>query len=349
MSRQYERPEARDGGLRLHLNENTAGCSPKVQRVLSDLTREQAAFYPDYDAAIAASAAHFGVTRDHVVLTNGLDDGIMLASLVALRGATAADPFEAIVVQPAFDMYAACADAMGGKIVEVPPQTDLFFPLQRVVDAIGPRTRIIFLTNPNNPTGLSIPKATVAAIAQAAPAAIVFLDEAYADFAGQSMIDDAASGTIPNLLVGRTFAKAFGLAGLRIGALIGRIETLAPIRRAVLPYTLNAYATAALPAALDDREYYEWYLAEVRESKRLLYDVLARAGVRFWPSDGNFVLVSFGDDLDRVIAAVARRGINIRDRSADPGCGGCARITAGVLDHTRQLVAALEEVLCGGQ
>jgi len=177
----------------------------------------------------------------------------------------------------------------------------------------------------------------------------VFLDEAYADFAGQSMIDDAASGTIPNLLVGRTFAKAFGLAGLRIGALIGRLETLAPIRRAVLPYTLNAYAAAALPAALDDREYYEWYLAEVRESKRLLYDVLARAGVRFWPSDGNFVLVSFGDDLDRVIAAVARRGINIRDRSADPGCGGCARITAGVLDHTRQLVAALEEVLCGGQ
>jgi len=112
MSRQYERPEARDGGLRLHLNENTAGCSPRVQRVLSDLTREQAAFYPDYDAAIAASAAHFGVSRDRVVLTNGLDDGIMLASLVALRGATAADPFEAIVVQPAFDMYGACADAL---------------------------------------------------------------------------------------------------------------------------------------------------------------------------------------------------------------------------------------------
>ncbi len=349
MSRQYERPQARDGGLRLHLNENTAGCSPRVQRVLSDLTREHAAFYPDYDAAIAASAAHFGVSPDHVVLTNGLDDGIMLASLVALRGGTAAEPFEAIVVQPAFDMYAACADAMGAKIVEVPPQTDLFFPLQRVVDAIGPRTRIIFLTNPNNPTGLSIPNTSVAAIAQAAPAATVFLDEAYADFAGQSMIDDAASGAIPNLLVGRTFAKAFGLAGLRVGALIGRIETLAPIRRAILPYTLNAYAAAALPAALDDREYYEWYLAEVQESKRLLYDVLARAGVRFWPSDGNFVLVYFGGDLDRVIAAVAGRGINIRDRSADPGCAGCARITAGVLDHTRQLVAALEEVLCAGR
>jgi histidinol-phosphate aminotransferase len=349
MSRQYERPQARDGGLRLHLNENTAGCSPKVQRVLRDLTREDAAFYPDYDAAIAASAAHFGVTPDHVVLTNGLDDGIMLASLVALRGATAADPFEAIVVQPAFDMYAACADAMGAKIVEVPPQADLAFPLQQVLDVIGPRTRILFLTNPNNPTGLSIPKGSIAAIARAAPAATVFLDEAYADFAGQSMIEDAASSAIPNLVVGRTFAKAFGLAGLRVGALIGSVETLAPIRRAILPYTLNAYAAAALPAALEDRDYYDWYLGEVRESKRLLYELLRRAGVKFWPSDGNFVLVHFGDALDRVIGAVAERGINIRDRSADPGCAGCARITAGVLDHTRQLIAALEEVLCAGR
>jgi histidinol-phosphate aminotransferase len=349
MSRQYERPQARDGALRLHLNENTAGCSPRVQRVLRDLTREDAAFYPDYDAAIAASAAHFGVSPDHVVLTNGLDDGIMVASLVALRGATAADPYEAIVVLPAFDMYAACAEAMGARIVEVPPPADLSFPLDAVLEAIGPRTRIIFLTNPNNPTGLSIAKTSIAAISQAAPAATVFLDEAYADFAGQSMIGDAASGAIPNLLVGRTFAKAFGLAGLRAGALVGSVETLAPIRRAILPYTLNAYAAAALPAALDDREYFEWYLGEVRESKRLLYEALSRAGVRFWPSDGNFVLVYFGQDLDRVVNAVAERGINIRDRSADPGCDGCARITAGVLDHTRQLVSALEEVLCAGR
>src|SRR4030095_12872161 len=98
-------------------------------RVRRHLTGEHAAFYPDYDAAIAASAAHFGVSSDHVVLTNGLDDGIMVASLVALRGAAGADPYEAIVVQPAFDMYAACADAMGARIVEVPPQADLAFPL----------------------------------------------------------------------------------------------------------------------------------------------------------------------------------------------------------------------------
>ena len=346
MSHQYERPQAAEGALRLHLNENTAGCSPQVQRVLSSLTRQHAAFYPDYDAAIDATAAHLGISRDHVVLTNGLDDGIMVASLVALRGATLADPYEAIVVQPAFDMYAACADAIGARIVDVLPQADFFFPLTQVIEAITPRTRIIFLTSPNNPTGLSIAKDAVAAVAGAAPAATVFLDEAYADFAGHSMIDAAASGAMPNLIVGRTFAKTFGLAGLRAGALIAAPETLAPIRRAILPYTLNAYAAAALPAAFGDRDYFEWYLAEVRESKTMLYEALARLGVRFWPSDGNFVLASFGDDLGRVIAGVAGRGINIRDRSGDPGCAGCARITAGVLDHTRRLVAALEEVLC---
>jgi histidinol-phosphate aminotransferase len=349
MSHEYQRPQAQDGSLRLHLNENTAGCSPNVARVLRELTREDAALYPDYEETLSATARFFDVGLDNVVLTNGLDDGIMLASLVSLRGAPADDPYEAIVVQPAFDMYAACADALGARIIDVPPALDFFFPLQRLTQAIGAKTRIIFLTNPNNPTGLSIPRKSVAAVAAAAPDALVFLDEAYADFSGQTMIQEAATGRIPNLLVGRTFAKAFGLAGLRVGALVGSAATLAPIRRVVLPYTVNAYAAAALPAAIEDREYFEWYLEQVRESKRLLYDTLARAGIRFWPSDGNFVLACFGDDLARVVSALATRGINVRDRSRDPGCAGCARITAGVLDHTRRLITALEEVLCGAR
>jgi histidinol-phosphate aminotransferase len=344
MSGPYSRPPSGDG-LRLHLNENTAGCSPRVLEVLRDLTREQAAFYPDYERATEAAAARLGVTTAQIVLTNGLDDGILLTAIVALRGSALDDPYEAIVVQPAFDMYAACVEAIGGRVVEVPPQLDFFFPLQRVIASMTPRTRLVFLTNPNNPTGLSIPKRMVAAVAEAAPQGIVFLDEAYADFSGETMIPEAATGAIPNLIVGRTFAKAYGLAGLRAGALVGSAARLAPIRRAVLPYTLNAFAAAALPAALADEPYYEWYLGEVRESKKLLYDVLARKGVRFWPSDGNFVLACFGDRLPDVIVRMAEHGIIIRDRSRDPGCAGCARITAGVLEHTRRFVEALEEVL----
>jgi histidinol-phosphate aminotransferase len=317
--------------------------------VLQSLTREHAAFYPQYDRAAEACAARFGIDIDNVLLTNGLDEGILMTAMVALRHSPADAPFEAIVVQPAFDMYAACADAAGGRSVEVPTQADFFFPLHRVVEAITPRTRVIFLTNPNNPTGLSIARDTVVALADAAPQALVFLDEAYADFSGRTMIEEAASGRVPNLVVGRTFAKAYGLAGLRIGALMGSRECLAPMRRAIPPYSLNVYAAAALPAAFEDVGYFEWYLAEVRESKRLLYEVLARNGIRFWPSDGNFVLACFGDDLGRVIARLSEEGIIIRDRSQDPGCAGCARITAGVLDHTRRLVSVLEGVLCDAQ
>lgn len=348
MNYQYERPVAGEG-LRLHLNENTAGCSPRVLEVLRALTREQAAFYPDYDHAARACARRFGVPLDNVLLTNGLDEGILLTAMVALRGSPAADPFEAIVVQPAFDMYAACADAAGGRIIDIPPQSDFFFPLNTVMKAITAKTRVIFLTNPNNPTGLSIPRASIAAVARAAPHALVLLDEAYADFSGETMIDEAVSGAIPNLLIGRTFAKAYGLAGLRVGALVASAASLAPMRRVVPPYSLNVYAAAALPAAFEDVDYYDWYLAEVRESKKLLYETLAQNGVRFWPSDGNFVLACFGDDLNRVLARLADRGINIRDRSGDPGCAGCARITAGVVEHTRRLVTALQEVLCGAR
>jgi histidinol-phosphate aminotransferase len=348
MSREYVRPPSIDG-LRLHLNENTAGCSPRVIAAVQAVTREQAALYPDYERVSRACATRFGIRPENVVLTNGLDEGILLTAMVALRGSTAADPFEAIIVQPAFDMYATCAEAIGGRIMDIPPQSDFFFPLDRVLDAFNPKTRVIFLTNPNNPTGLSIPPETVAAVANAAPDALVFLDEAYADFSGKTMIGDAVSGVIPNLVIGRTFAKAYGLAGLRVGALIGSERTLAPMRRIVLPYTINVYAAAALPAALEDLAYYDWYLAEVRASKRLVYETLNRHGIRFWPSDGNFVLACFGAGNPGIIARLAERGIMIRDRSKDPGCDGCARLTAGVLEHTKRLTTALEEVLCGAR
>jgi len=348
MTHEYRRPTA-SGGLRLHLNENTAGCSPKVLEAMRRVTREEAAVYPDYNEAIEACASKFGVSAGSVLLVNGLDEGILLAALVMLREGTPADPCEAIIVQPAFDMYAACADGAGGRIVEVLPDAGLDFPARRVLDALSDRTRIIFLTSPNNPTGLSIPPENVGSIANAAPQAMVFLDEAYADFSGESMIQSAASGAIPNLIVGRTFAKAYGLAGVRAGALFGTPAGLSAMRRVIPPYSLNLFAAAALPAALADLEYYNWYLSEVRESKGLLYEVLDRHGLRYWPSNGNFVLAFFGEALASVVSGLAERGIHIRDRSADPGCTGCARMTAGVVAHTQRLVSALEEVMCGAR
>lgn len=345
MSYEYERMVTPAEGLRLHLNENTAGCSPKVIAALRALTREQAAWYPDYDAVASAVARRLGVGTDELALTNGLDEGILAAAIVTLRGGSAAAPDEAIVVVPAFDMYAACADAVGGRVVEVPLAHDFAFPIAALERALTPRTKVIFLTSPNNPTGLVIPRAEILRVARAAPAALVLVDEAYADFAGETLLQDSEARSLANLVIGRTFAKAHGLAGLRAGALVGQAATIAGLRRAIPPYSLNVCAMAALVAGLEDEAYVHWYLAQVRESKTMLYAALGRHGIRYWESAANFVLADFGGRARQVAEGLAARQVFVRDKSRDPACPGCLRMTTGVVAHTGRLIAALEEVL----
>jgi histidinol-phosphate aminotransferase len=154
---------------------------------------------------------------------------------------------------------------------------------------------------------------------------------------------------VPNIFIGRTFAKAYGLAGLRAGVVIGDPPALEPLRRVVPPFSINACAAAALAAGLADEDYYQWYLAQVRASKSLLYAALGKAGIRFWPSEANFVLAHFGGRAPAVVAGLAARGVHVRDKSRDPACPGCVRITTGIVEHTQACVSALEEVLCGAE
>lgn len=345
----YERVTGAPAGLRLHLNENTAGCSARVLAALQAVTREQAAFYPDYERATASCAARLGVTPAETVLTNGLDEGILAISMSALRSGRPRGAVEGVIPEPAFDMYAACADAVGATLVHVGPRADLGFPLDDILAAIRPSTAIVFLTTPNNPTGVPVARDSILQVAERARPAMVLVDEAYADFDGSTLIGDPALTGLPNVVIGRTFAKAYGLAGLRVGALVGHPSAIDPIRRLLPPYSVNAYAVAALEAAFEDTDYYAWYLAQVAESRRLLCEALSRLGVKFWPSAANFVLACFGDRSGDVLGGLASRGITVRDRSHDPGCAGCIRITAGVVSHTRACIAALEEVLCAGR
>jgi histidinol-phosphate aminotransferase len=280
MSYEYERVATPASGLRLHLNENTAGCSPAVVDAIRALTREQIAEYPDYEAVNDAAAARLNISAESLLLTNGLDEGILVAAMIALR--TTGGDAEGIVVVPAFDMYAACTDAVGGRVIHVPLGTGFEFPLERVLGAVTAQTRIIWLTNPNNPTGQSITRESIARIASAAPDAIVFVDEAYADFGASTLIGDTLLRQHPKLIVGRTFAKAYGLAGIRAGAVIGDANTIRSLRRVTPPYSLNVCAAAALPAAFRDRAYYDWYVDQVAQSREMLYAGFGRLGVRFW-------------------------------------------------------------------
>jgi histidinol-phosphate aminotransferase len=344
----YQKPAELYDGLRLHQNEHTGGCSPKVLEALAGIRADQVGFYPPYAAATAACAEYLDVAPDRLSLVNGLDEGIMAAAVGYLRPTTAGRPAEAIVPEPAFEIFAFDAEVVGAKPVRVPPNPDFSFPLDRVLAAITPNTRVVFLTNPNNPTGVTMPRQAIGEVARALPAeAIAFVDEAYAEFSGDTFIPELAS--FPNVVVGRTFSKAFGLAGLRIGAITGSPEALEPIRLAVPVYSVNIAATVAVQAALKDRDYLQGYLAQVEESKALLYSACDRLGLTYWKSAANFVLVCAGGHLEALVKGAAARGIYLRDRSTEPGCAGCLRIGAGIVEHTRRCIDVMEEILCAAR
>jgi histidinol-phosphate aminotransferase len=348
---QYERQPEYGDGRRLHLNENTAGCSPRVIEALRKLTAQDLGFYPDYGPVNRAAATFLGVDEDRLLLTNGLDEGLLAASIAYLqrepRSADADARPEAIIIEPAFGMYADCVGAVGGRARFVAPGPQLAFPLDETLAAITPGTRLIFLTSPGNPSGLPIPRDALRAIARRASSdALVFLDEAYADFAAENFLDELAQW--PNVVIGRTFAKSYGLAGLRAGAVIGAADAIARLRRSLPPYTLNAVAAAILPAALDDQAYIDWYRQQVAASRALVYDACDRLGLTYWRSEANFVLLRVGARASDIVRQMAERRVFVRDRSTEPGCDGCIRVTTGVIEDTRAALAALEEVLCVG-
>lgn len=343
-------------GLRLHLNENTGGCSEKVVAAVRAFDGHALALYPDFRDAVLETAAFIGVDPDRIVLTNGLDEGILLASiaylghrtpdaLVALGAAltTTSGAAEVLVAQPAFEPYLHGAHSLGARVVAVPPGNDFAFPLEGMLKAITPSTRIVYVNNPNNPSGQPIAKDAIRAIARAAAHALVFVDEAYHDFLGESFLDEAAD--YPNVLIGRTFSKAYGLAGMRVGVMIASPEILAPIRRCMPLFNLNVVAVAALRAAIADPSFRTWYLAQANESKALVYAACERAGLKYWKSAANFVLIDGGDRARAIIDGMIAKGVLVRDRTKDPSTPTCFRVTTGVVEHTRKAVEALE-ALC---
>jgi histidinol-phosphate aminotransferase len=316
--------------------------------VLLRLGRTDAGFYPDYDAAVGAVAAALDVRPDQVLLTNGLDEGILAAAGAALRDRTTAVP-EALGVMPAFDMYETFVTALGGRMVTVPMDDGFRFPGDGLRAAVTPATRIVFVTNPHNPSGVAVAQHEILELAQAIAPVWLFADEAYADFSGETVIDRERLRTVPNLIVGRTFSKGYGLAGLRVGALVGHPETLAPMRPIVPPYSLNAWATAAIPAAAADTAYRDAYVHESTESRRLLTAMCERLGLQTWPSRANFLLVRVGPQAPALVAALEARGIRVRDRSHEAGCEGCIRVTAGRISDTERLIPLFEEALCAAR
>jgi histidinol-phosphate aminotransferase len=345
---QYRKPAELYDGLRLHQNENTGGCSPRVLEALASLGAGQVGFYPAYDAATRACADYLGVDPDRLSLVNGLDEGIMAAAVGYLRPRPGPGTPEAIIPDPAFEIFALDSEVAGGRPVHVAPNPDYSFALDRVLEAITSETRVVFITSPNNPTGVLTPLEAIRAVATSVPpGAIVFVDEAYAEFSGVSFIPELER--YPNVVVGRTFSKAFGLAGLRIGVITGHPDALEPIRFAIPVYSVNIAAVVGVRAALADLDYMTGYAAQVEQSKALLYAACDRLGLRYWTSAANFVLIDAGDRAEVLAVGAAARGIYLRDRSKEQGLEGCLRVGAGIVSHTERCIAVFEEVLCAAE
>src|SRR5271169_2117671 len=336
--KEYHPPLGGRVGLRLDFNENTVGCSPRVLERLRQLQFDQLARYPERESVERQIAAHLGVDCAGLLLTNGVDEAIHLVCETYLEPGD-----EVLIVVPTFSMYEIYAAATGAQVITIPAGAEFSFPTDDVLAHLSPRTRLIAIANPNNPTGAVVAKSNLLRILRAAPDAAVLVDEAYFDFYGGSLLAEAAS--YPNLFVARTFSKAYGLAGLRIGVLVGNAAQMAMVRRVGSPYNVNAIALACLPEALADQDYVRQYVAEVRQGRERLEQELRSLKMRFWPSQANFVLLRIGERHDAFVRAMRERGILVRDRSRDPGCDGCVRISVGSNPQTERLIAALREAV----
>jgi histidinol-phosphate aminotransferase len=338
----YDAPEeGRAGKLRLDFNENTVGCSPAVLRALSGMTAEGMGLYPEYQATTKRLARFFKVRPEELHLTNGIDDALHLITDTFIDAGD-----HVLVAEPTFYVYRFFAELAGAKVQAVRFDEEMRFPVEAAIRALkqpGKRCpHVFFLANPNNPTGTLTGRQDLGRILDAAWRTVVLVDEAYFDFSGLTVLPWIRR--YPNLLVARTFSKAAGLAGLRLGCLFGSPKLLEPMRRACTPYPVNSAALVAAEAAIRDRSSLRRYAREVLQSRALLEKGLARMGARVYPSSANFLLVDFGPAAPGLIRALRRKGILVRGRNDFPR-EGFIRISVGTRADTRKLLHAMKGIL----
>jgi histidinol-phosphate aminotransferase len=334
----YQSPIVSRAGLSLDLNESMAGCSPRVLARLRSLTAADVSLYPEREVGERLIANFLGLAPEQVLLTNGMDEALSLLFATYL-----APGDELLFADPTFVMYPMLGEALEAQVVRLRSGEDLSLPVADFLARISPRTRVIAIANPNNPTGLATSRADLLKIAEAAPAAAVLIDEAYFEFGGDTLLPDLASH--PNLFVGRTFSKAYGLAGLRLGVLTGTAEQIDYLRRPSLPFNVNSVVLACLEEALADQMFVRDHVAEVKQGRGRLAKLFDELGLCFWPSQTNFVLVRVGAWAKRFVDAMQRRAILVRDSSSNPGCEGCVRITVGTTSQMDGVLQAIREAV----
>jgi histidinol-phosphate aminotransferase len=332
----YEAPaEGRLDKLRLDFNENTSGCGPAAMRALRKLTAQQVAMYPEYPAPTRRIAAYFGIAEQELLLTNGGDDALRVFFDAFVEPGS-----RVLICEPTFPMYRYYAEIAGARVETLRYGAEMEFPLVEFVFALRKKPAVAFIANPNNPTGTLLSPAAIQKILIAAARTVVVIDEAYAEFSGVTVLPWIRK--YPNLFVTRTFSKAAGLAGLRLGAAMACRESLSLLRRAMPPFPVNIGALVTAEAAVRERSSIRNYVKKTREIREWFAGELARLGVKTFPSQGNFLLADFGAQGAALFNKLASQGILVRERSKDIG-PGFVRISIGTATEMNRLVTVIQK------
>ena len=332
-----------DAVIKLASNENPLGVSPLAMRAMQRALAEVAR-YPDGNGFELKQALtrRYGVDMSQIVLGNGSNDVLELAARAFL-----APGFEAIYSQHAFAVYPLATQAAGATCVEVPAR-DFAHDLAAMLKAMSPSTRLVFLANPNNPTGTLIRGADLLAFLVAVPSSVVVvLDEAYNEYLPDELKADSIAWLkrFPNLIVTRTFSKAYGLAGLRVGYAFASAGVADLMNRVRQPFNVNSISLAAATAALDDREFVQRGFELNRSGMQIITQGLAHLGLTYIPSFGNFVSFRVSDAAG-VYQHLLRLGVIVRP-IASYGMPDYLRVSIGLESENERFLESLRQSLAG--
>lgn len=326
------------GIIKLASNENPFGPSPRAMAA-AKRALEHGELYPDggcFELRNRLAEAR-GLAPDQLVVGNGSNEIIELLGHALLRPGD-----EVVMGEPAFVVYKLVTLLFGAKAVEV-PLVNHRHDLGKIAAAITPRTKLVFVCSPNNPTGTANTEAELLAFARALPEHVVAVfDEAYAEYVEHAPDLRPLVREGRNVVCLRTFSKIFGLAALRIGYGYAAADIAALLNRVRQPFNVNAIAQAAALAALDDREFAEKCARENRLGLTQLEQGFRRLGLECVPSVANFILVRVGDGM-RVFDALQRRGVIVRPVKSY-GMPEWVRVTVGTAAQNERLLAGLAEV-----